>query len=300
MWIKENLALKQKKDFINMKIKKIKYFSFTASDGAKLSYLMGGRENGKAIVLLHGLGGKGKEYHKVAKKLAPKYTLLMPDYRSHGKSKYAGDFSQKQTAQDLHELITMHGLKDVVLVGMSLGVHIVLRYISDYGQDNINSIVLIDMTPKLTNNSEWKWGYNKGAYTEDMLKYDIVDIRENAKGFKERMYLDFINYVRNGKRAIDKPNILSKAAAALFFPQIFIDTWEELFSQDYRSMLSKIEVPCAIVYGNPGSIYSEGTAKYMSSRIKYSKMFAFDGIPHEGMLKQTDKVVDIIDEYTLK
>jgi pimeloyl-ACP methyl ester carboxylesterase len=153
------------------------------------------------------------------------------------------------------------------------------------------------MSPKLTNNSEWKWGYNKGTYTEDMLKYDIVDIREDTKGFKQRVYIDFLNYIRKDENKIERPNVLHKAAAMLFFPQIIVDTWEDLFSQDYRDVLSKITRPCAIIYGNPGSIYSEGTAEYMNSKIKNSTMFALEGIRHENMLKQTSKIVDIIKEY---
>ncbi len=276
---------------------KIRSNHFTASDGEQLHYYFGGDKNKKTIIFLHGLGGSGKEYFKIAKKLAPEYRVIMPDYRGHGKSKRTINFSQKRTAQDLNELIDLLGLKDVMLVGMSLGVHIIFRYITEYGQDSIRSIALIDMSPKLTNNSSWKWGYSKGTYTEDMLKDDIIDMREDVASFKQRVYVDFINYLRKDNSKIDRPNFLHKAVAMLLFPQIIVDTWEDLFLQDYRELLSEITLPCAIIYGNPGSIYSEGTAKYMSSKIKNSELFAFNGVRHENMLKQTDEVMKIVRDY---
>ena len=42
------------------------------------------------------------------------------------------------------------------------------------------------------------------------------------------------------------------------------DFWEQMLDNDYREDLKNINIPLAIIYSRPGSIYEEGAAQYLS------------------------------------
>ena len=53
----------------------------------------------------------------------------------------------KQFACDVYDLINYLDLKDVVLMGWSMGGPILLSYFNQFGQEQIKGLGLIDMTP---------------------------------------------------------------------------------------------------------------------------------------------------------
>lgn len=269
-----------------------------AADGAVIKYVDAYQNNQNTVLFLHGMGGKGKQFFEIAKQLTDTHRIVWLDYRGHGKSKLKGKFSQEQTAKDVRMLIDYLGLENITIAGVSMGAHVIFRYVRKYAMDKLKSIVIIDMTPKLPNNDTWTHGFQQGKYTEEKLARDMQQRKKNRFGYSGELLADGLNYLRPNGRQIKRASFFHKLLGRIFISNLVIDVMDDMFSQDYREELPKITVPCAIVYAKPGSIYNEGTAKYMQSRIIGSELFPVPDVPHERILMDAQHIACVICKYS--
>jgi len=118
--------------------------SIFTSDGVKISYqiLRSTKEKG-TIVFLHGLTGSGSAFQPILNNfLSDEYSLLIPDFRSHGLSGNSSKFSLDLFENDLKSILKNEKLKNIYLVGHCFGTLVAF----DFAQKNpqvINDLILI-------------------------------------------------------------------------------------------------------------------------------------------------------------
>lgn len=101
---------------------------------------------GKPVVLIHGwpLSGRSWEY-QVPALVEAGYRVITYDRRGFGKSSQPWEGYEYDTfTSDLHQLLEQLELQNVTLVGFSMGGGEVARYISTYGTDRIEKVVLLE------------------------------------------------------------------------------------------------------------------------------------------------------------
>ena len=129
---------------------------YTVSHGAHIYYEREGK--GRPIVLIHGWGCSGRFYKKNVEGLKDRYEVITMDMRGHGRSsKMLDGYSIDRMAKDIHEVIEYLGLKDVLLMGWSMGGPTMLSYWKQFGKDrgHLAGLGLIDMTPFPFSPGEW-------------------------------------------------------------------------------------------------------------------------------------------------
>ena len=80
-----------------------------------------GNPGATPLLLLHGLFGSGRNWQGIARRLAQRRPVLVPDLRNHGDSPHAADMSYNAMADDLAELLEREAVKQVIPVGHSMG-----------------------------------------------------------------------------------------------------------------------------------------------------------------------------------
>jgi pimeloyl-ACP methyl ester carboxylesterase len=96
-------------------------------NGIQLRYVIGGR--GDPVVLLHGWPETWYEWRHVMPALAKNHTVIVPDLRGLGDSpKPVTGYDGKTTAQDIYQLVSQLGFKDVFLVGHDFGAQVAYSY----------------------------------------------------------------------------------------------------------------------------------------------------------------------------
>ena len=97
---------------------------------------------GRPVVLIHGWPLSGQSWSAQVEALAQHYRVVTYDRRGFGDSaKPAGGYDYDTLAGDLHGLLEALDLRDVTLVGFSMGGGEVARYMSRFGADRIHSVV---------------------------------------------------------------------------------------------------------------------------------------------------------------
>jgi haloacetate dehalogenase len=130
---------------------------FTRQDieasGARIHLAMGG--NGPPLLLLHGHPQTHLTWHKIAPRLAERFTVITPDLRGYGdSSKPEGgpnhvNYSKRTMAADQVEVMRKLGFKRFALVGHDRGARVAHRMALDH-QDAVERIAVFDIAPTLT------------------------------------------------------------------------------------------------------------------------------------------------------
>ena len=91
------------------------------ADGIRLAYRVHGDPEAPPIVLLHGLGEAASSWDGVARALADRHRLYIPDMRGHGASDWPGTYSLALMRDDVASMLVTLRLRRVDVVGHSMG-----------------------------------------------------------------------------------------------------------------------------------------------------------------------------------
>ncbi|MBU3217360.1 alpha/beta hydrolase (plasmid) [Clostridium estertheticum] len=258
---------------------------FLTDDNTKLYYETTGEGN-KTILFIHGWSANHLFFKKQIQVLKNDYKVVSYDLRGHGLSEEPKNgYTIPRYAQDLKNLIDYFSLKSVVLVGWSMGTDIIFDYIKQFGCDNVEKIIIMDMTARLITDENYKVGlYGKFSH-EDNLN-TMVAMNENWKEFVN-VFVPAI-FAKSGcknkedlKWTYEEEN---KNSAT-----VMTRMWVTMSSQDYRDILPKITVPTLITFGEESGLYPRENSEYLRDMIKGSKMVGFSNCGHSLMLEDPDK-----------
>jgi pimeloyl-ACP methyl ester carboxylesterase len=132
----------QLKEGISFKIDNVTFSHHTATvNGIQLHYVMGGK--GDPVVLLHGWPQTWYEWRHVMPALAKNYTVIVPDLRGLGdSSKPVTGYDGKTTAEDIYQLVSKLGYKDIFLVGHDFGVQVAYSYAAAHPNETKRLVIL--------------------------------------------------------------------------------------------------------------------------------------------------------------
>jgi haloacetate dehalogenase len=108
--------------------------------------------NGPPLLLLHGYPQTHVCWHRVARRLAERFTVICPDLRGYGDSaKPAGDpehqlYSKRTMARDQIEVMRQLGFETFAIVGHDRGARVAQRLALDYPA-KVSRLALLDIVP---------------------------------------------------------------------------------------------------------------------------------------------------------
>jgi pimeloyl-ACP methyl ester carboxylesterase len=125
-------------------------------NGIRIHYLVAGPENGKPVVLVHGLGGRAEDWRNLAPPLVRAgYRVYMPDLPGFGRSEWPANFSYsiRDQAHIVIAFINAMHLNRFDLGGWSMGGWIV-QLVAGEIPDRIDHLMLFD-SAGLHINPDW-------------------------------------------------------------------------------------------------------------------------------------------------
>ena len=122
-------------------------------NGLRLHYLDWGNNGCQTMLLLHGFMAHAHVWDDFAFSFGSRYHVIALDQRGHGESQWSeeGAYTIENHFVDLTNFIETLGLKNIILVGHSMGGRNALFYTA-YNPDNVKKLILVDARPR--NNPE--------------------------------------------------------------------------------------------------------------------------------------------------
>jgi pimeloyl-ACP methyl ester carboxylesterase len=99
---------------------------------------------GDPLVILHGLFGSSDNWQSQAKIFAEYYTVYLVDLRNHGHSFWSPAHSYALMAEDLRMLTEELNLKNIILLGHSMGAKVAMTFAQQH-PGLLDKLILVDM-----------------------------------------------------------------------------------------------------------------------------------------------------------
>jgi non-heme chloroperoxidase len=246
--------------------------------GPTLSYSDTGGE-GRPVVLIHGWPLDRRSWNANVPALSSGgFRVIAYDRRGFGESEKTNDsYDYDFLADDLRRLITELDLRDVTLVGFSMGGGEVARYVARFGEDRIRSVVFASAVPPFLLHSE---DNPEGPLTEEAASEMEKGLRDDRLVFFDTFTTKFFSVgdelkVSEAQRqeAIAQCQA-SGIDAALACMQAFATT-------DFREDLKSITAPTLVIHGDgDGTVPFEGSGKRTFEIVAHSVLHVIEGGPH--------------------
>jgi non-heme chloroperoxidase len=235
--------------------------------------------SGPPVVLLAGWPLDSRSWEpQLAPLLQAGHRVILYDRRGFGKSsRPAGGYDFDTLAEDLHTVLAELDLRDVTLVGFSLGTGELARYIGSHGTERLRACVFIEsLAPSFAKSAENPTG-------ADQAVVDSVQQAISADRFQWLTGLlgDLFNLDENlGHRISEETVRATWDAAADASP---IATWAcpPGWLEDFSSDITRIDVPTLILHGTADRILPiEGQGRRLHAALPDAHYVEIDGGPH--------------------
>jgi non-heme chloroperoxidase len=244
----------------------------TTRDGADIYYQ--DRGAGLPVVFSHGWPLDADAWDAQMRALQEQgYRVIAHDRRGHGRSSQPAGHDLDTYADDLAAVLDALDLKDVTLVGHSIGAGEVTRYVGRYGTRRIAKVVLLAAVPPVL--------LDKAALPRsvpDACRYSAA--QDRAQFFRE-LALHFYGYNRPGVQP--DPHVVDAFLAMALrgdpragqaFIQVFSNT-------DLSEDLRKFNVPSLIIHGADDQIVPLAAAMRAPKLMARNAVLKiYPGAPH--------------------
>jgi non-heme chloroperoxidase len=251
---------------------------------------------GRPVVLIHGYPLSGRAWEKqLPVLLEDGHRVITYDRRGFGKSSQpTTGYDYDTFASDLHTLLETLDLRDVTLVGHSMGTGEVTRYLGKFGSGRVASGVLISPIPPFL----LQTADNPEGVPASLFDGFMQQARDDSAAWMKGFLDTFFNIDKfRGTRVSDQYyqacwNIAVSASAA--GTVACIPTWET----DFRADLPKIDVPMLVIQGDDDNVlpYAK-TGQRLPGMVKDLQLVTIDGGPHAICWTHADQVNSALTKF---
>ena len=236
--------------------------------------------SGDPVVLIHGWPLSGRSWEKQVPALVEAgHRVITYDRRGFGASSQPWDGYDYDTfAADLHTLLARLDLRDVTLVGFSMGGGEVVRYIGRYGTDRVARAVLAAAVPPYLYQSE----DNPDGGLDDATIQQFEDgVRGDRIAFLDGFMTDFFAAGDRTDLISEPSRLYHRAIAEFASPKGTLDCIAAFGRTDFRDDLTKVDVPTLIIHGDSDAIVPfEVSGRRSHEAIPGSSLELIEGGPH--------------------
>ena len=220
------------------------------------------------------------------------YRVVTIDLRGYGQSDRPTDgYDYDTMASDIKGIIDALQLKNITLVGHSMGAAIAIRYISKYKANSVSRLVLLSAAaPSAVQTKEFEFGL-----VEDTLDDYIEQIYNDRPQFITTIKNLF--FFRYTTPEFDKwfEDLCLKASGWATAKSLIALRDERLFDD-----LKAINIPTLILHGVHDKVCPFDLATYLNKNIKDSYLIPLKESGHAAFFEQKDEVSDAIDKFIRK
>jgi len=251
---------------------------------------------GQPVVLIHGYPLSGRAWDRqVPALLEAGYRVITYDRRGFGASSQpATGYDYDTFAADLHTLLETLDLREVTLVGHSMGTGEVTRYLGRYGSARVARGVLVSpIPPFLLQTPDNPDGLPPSLF-DGFIQAARQDMPTWMKGFLDSFYnIDKLRGTLVSDQAYQASwNVASSASAIAAVA--CIPTWET----DFRADLPKIDVPMLVIQGDADQVLPyPKTGERLPGLITNLQLVIIDGGPHAIAWTHADQVNSALQKF---
>ncbi|MBB5113305.1 alpha/beta hydrolase [Micromonospora echinospora] len=240
---------------------------------------------GQPVVLIHGYPLNGHSWELQTRELlAAGYRVITYDRRGFGRSSKVGSGYDYDTfAADLNAVLETLDLRDVVLVGFSMGTGELARYVSRYGHQRVAKLAfLASLEPFLVARDD-----NPGGLPQKVFDGIEAAAKADRYAWYTQFFSDFYNLDENLGSRISQEAVTGSwnvaVSSAPMAAYAVVSAWIEDFREDVEAVRASGK-PALILHGTADNILPiDATARRFRQGLPDAAYVEIEGAPH-GLL----------------
>jgi pimeloyl-ACP methyl ester carboxylesterase len=240
------------------------------------------------MVLVHGWKMSHRAWDKASLRLSEKFRVVAYDLRGMGESDKpdsACDFSEH--AADLDFIVNALDLRDVTVVGWSMGCSVTLSYLARQPA-RVTRAVLLNGPVKLVACPEFPYGISP-AYLEGLVDDLVRTWPERERAFVSQTfrsphpeYVDWFTRI-----ALQTPL------------DVVIRTVMHQAKLDLRQVVATVDVPLLAMFGRHDPYYSVALGDWIARTAKRGRLVIFEDSAHCPPVEETEKFVAALTDFVV-
>lgn len=204
---------------------------------------------GEPLVLLHGYFCSSQQWKHFIPEFQERFQLIIPDLRGHGRTTNPSEFTHRQAALDVYDLLDQLNLKEINGMGFSAG-GMILLHMATQQPERIQSMILEGTTPYDTPRAR----ECRAQYTMENIPFRQTHIYGEAQ--VRKLYEQFVGFSNT-------------------------DSDDVNFTKSY---LSTIQAKTLIIHGDRDKFFPVDVALYMYEAIPDSYLWVVPNAGHALVL----------------
>lgn len=259
--------------------------TFKTNDGVSIHYDVYG--TGKPLVMIHGWDQSAKAFCNNVPTLAQKYQVVTVDLRGQGDSeKPTYGYRISRLAMDVRQLIEHLDLRDVTMLGWSMGCSVTWSYWDLFRNDRLDKMVLVDEPPLCLVNESNPDGFADNPSLDDLKASILADPVSATRGFVEMMLTED-GYAKYGQQTLEE---------SLKFPPAQCTTLllNHVYT-DWRDVIPTITVPTLVIAAKDSHVKVSNN-EWTHAHIAGSQYKLFE-TRHMMFMEETDEFNKTVMEF---
>jgi len=241
--------------------------------------------DGRPLLLLHGWSAHGGFFAPQMELAKLGYRIIVPDLPGHGRDRRPhADLRIADLSEALDAFLAARELQDVTLLGWSMGATVAFDYIAKHGDHRITSLIVVDMSARIVNDTRWRLGLTSG-----------LDAR-GAEMAAEAMARDWSRYARRIAPSLFAPELPPDHKLLAFAHDniaandggTLASLWRSLAAADHRATLGSIAIPTLVIAGERSRLYRPDVTQWLASHIRGSRHVVIPAAGHTPQMEQPD------------
>ena len=262
---------------------------FTKINDINMYYEITGE--GYPIVLIHGLSASHDIWLSQQTVFSRQYKVITMDLRGHGQSdKPEMDYSIELFSNDVIALMNYLGIKQAIIIGVSMGGMVAQRIAIDHS-NYIKKLILVDTMSHMDNCLRMK--LENGAILADRFGMEV----QARNGLPWAFSTSFIN-----EHFDEIVNIINDVSGLP--PGPYVQSVKACIGHDVRDQLGKIHAQTLVIVGEEDILTPRYFSEVLYENIPDCRMSVIKGSGHVTPMEQADGfdelVMDFLDENHTK
>jgi pimeloyl-ACP methyl ester carboxylesterase len=241
---------------------------------------------GPAVVMVSGLAATRTFFRDAVKDLSADHRVVTVELPGHGDTPLGGrPATVQRAAEDLGRVLEELDLRDVTLLGWSLGATVAYACLEHAGTDRVSRLVSVEQTPRLTVAPDWTHAAF-GGLDEEGAKGLRGSLTEDFAGFAQTLVGS--SFAAGSQPAQDiTATLLAEAGAC--DPAAVASLLADAVSQDWRGRVADISVPTLLIHGARSQVYPTPVGEWLARTIPGARLEMFADSGHLPFIEETER-----------
>lgn len=172
-----------------------------------------------------------------------------------------------------------------------MGAAVLLNYLDQFGSDRLRAVGFIDQSPKLLSDEDWEYSVF-GEFEPEELAGVVEMLESNRPAFTKQFISDMFAEPPAAETIDEMYAEVMKTPTSVATAMV-----SDLVSTDFRDVLSEIDVPTLLLYGDQSKVYPGDLGPWMESKISDAELVSFAESGHCPFWEEPDLFSDSVSEF---